>query len=72
LSVRRVELVFVPSKVPHNVPFSLSLWLILLIVLVAAGRSKIICTIGPACWELAQLEALIDAGGMNVSWHFNR
>jgi pyruvate kinase len=33
---------------------------------VAAGRSKVVCTIGPACWELSQLEALIDAG-MNVA-----
>jgi pyruvate kinase len=25
-------------------------------------RTKIICTIGPACWETFQLETLIDAG----------
>ena len=25
-------------------------------------KTKIVCTIGPACWEIEQLEALIDAG----------
>jgi hypothetical protein len=33
---------------------------------VASRRSKIICTLGPACWEVHQLETLIDAG-MNVA-----
>lgn len=25
-------------------------------------RTKIFCTIGPACWEVPQLELMIDAG----------
>ena len=29
-------------------------------------RCKIICTLGPACWEVPQLETLIDAG-MNIA-----
>ena len=29
-------------------------------------RTKIICTIGPSCWTIAQLEQLMDAG-MNVA-----
>jgi pyruvate kinase len=29
-------------------------------------RTKIVCTMGPACWEIPQIETLIDAG-MNVA-----
>ena len=29
-------------------------------------RTKIICTIGPACWDVENLELLLDAG-MNVA-----
>jgi pyruvate kinase len=25
-------------------------------------RTKVVCTLGPACWEVEQLETLIDAG----------
>mmetsp|Transcript_2613 Transcript_2613/g.5321 ORF Transcript_2613/g.5321 Transcript_2613/m.5321 type:complete len:536 (+) Transcript_2613:110-1717(+) len=33
---------------------------------VSSRRTKIFCTLGPACWEVPQLEQLIDAG-MNVA-----
>ena len=28
----------------------------------ASRKTKIVCTLGPACWEVDQLESLIDAG----------
>ena len=31
-----------------------------------ARRSKIICTLGPACWDVKNLEIMLDAG-MNVA-----
>mmetsp|Transcript_13826 Transcript_13826/g.30029 ORF Transcript_13826/g.30029 Transcript_13826/m.30029 type:complete len:536 (-) Transcript_13826:378-1985(-) len=34
--------------------------------LAAARRTKIFCTLGPACWEVEQLEQMIEAG-MNVA-----
>ena len=33
---------------------------------IANRRTKIFCTLGPACWEVEQLEVLIEAG-MNVA-----
>jgi pyruvate kinase len=33
---------------------------------VANRKTKIVCTLGPACWEVEQLEGLIEAG-MNVA-----
>jgi len=34
-------------------------------------RTKIICTIGPACWEIDQLESLIDAGLAVARFNFS-
>ena len=28
----------------------------------ASRKTKIVCTIGPACWEVEQLEELVEAG----------
>ena len=32
----------------------------------SSRRTKIVCTLGPVCWEVCKLEALLD-GGMNVA-----
>ena len=33
---------------------------------VSFRKTKIVCTIGPACWEISQLETLMETG-MNVA-----
>jgi pyruvate kinase len=38
---------------------------------VAMRRTKIFCTIGPACWETSQLETLIDAGMDTARFNFS-
>ena len=34
-------------------------------------RTKVICTLGPACWEVEQLEQLIDAGMSVARFNFS-
>ena len=34
-------------------------------------RTKIVCTLGPACWEVPQLEKLIDAGLTVARFNFS-
>ena len=43
-------------------PISSSSSLLLLQSYSKYRRTKIFCTIGPACWEVPQLETMIDAG----------
>jgi pyruvate kinase len=37
----------------------------------ADRRTKIICTLGPACWQVEQLEELIDAGLSVARFNFS-
>jgi pyruvate kinase len=37
----------------------------------APAQSKIICTLGPACWAVDQLEELIDAGLAVARFNFS-
>lgn len=34
-------------------------------------QSKIVCTLGPACWKVDQLESLIDAGLAVARFNFS-
>lgn len=34
-------------------------------------QSKIVCTLGPACWEVPQLESLMDAGLAVARFNFS-
>ena len=38
---------------------------------VTTRRTKIVCTLGPACWEVSQLEDLIDAGMSVARFNFS-
>merc|ERR1719384_767934 len=38
---------------------------------VSNRRTKIVCTLGPACWEVDQLETLIDAGLSVARFNFS-
>ena len=38
---------------------------------VSNRHTKIVCTLGPACWEVSQLEDLIDAGLSVARFNFS-
>ena len=38
---------------------------------VSNRRTKIVCTLGPACWAVEQLEQLIDAGMSVARFNFS-
>jgi len=38
---------------------------------VTSRKTKIVCTLGPACWEVSQLEELIDAGLSVARFNFS-
>ena len=38
---------------------------------VSTRHTKIVCTLGPACWEVPQLETLIDAGMSVARFNFS-
>lgn len=38
---------------------------------VSNRHTKIVCTLGPACWEVEQLEILIDAGMSVARFNFS-
>jgi pyruvate kinase len=38
---------------------------------VSKRQTKIVCTMGPSCWEIPQLEALIDAGMSVARFNFS-
>jgi pyruvate kinase len=39
--------------------------------IVSNRHTKIVCTLGPACWEVDQLETLIDAGMSVARFNFS-
>ena len=39
---------------------------------VSIRHTKIVCTLGPACWAVEQLEQLIDGGMSAARFHFSQ